>query len=168
MTQSTRATTRRRTTPRSTRPSLRLERALMREGHRVLVGMDEVGRGALAGPVSVGQLAELYGRCEGAVFPSLLECFSVTPFEAMATGTPLVASDRDFVRNVVGDAALYVDPLDASAWGAAIARTSTDPDCRRTLIESGRAVVRDWPTAADRARSYLELIDARMGRRAAG
>ena len=36
------------------RPSLRVERALQREGHRVVCGMDEVGRGALAGPVSVG------------------------------------------------------------------------------------------------------------------
>ena len=35
-------------------PSLRVERALQREGHRLLAGMDEVGRGALAGPVSVG------------------------------------------------------------------------------------------------------------------
>ena len=40
--------------PRSTKPSLRVERALQRDGHRVLAGMDEVGRGALAGPVSVG------------------------------------------------------------------------------------------------------------------
>ena len=38
----------------STKPSLRVERALQREGHRLLAGMDEVGRGALAGPVSVG------------------------------------------------------------------------------------------------------------------
>jgi len=38
----------------SRRPSLRFERALQREGHRLLAGMDEVGRGALAGPVSVG------------------------------------------------------------------------------------------------------------------
>ena len=38
--------------PRS--PSLRVERALQREGHRLLAGMDEVGRGALAGPVTVG------------------------------------------------------------------------------------------------------------------
>lgn len=36
------------------RPTLRVERALQRDGHRVLCGMDEVGRGALAGPVSVG------------------------------------------------------------------------------------------------------------------
>ncbi len=39
---------------RSKAPNLRVERALQREGHRVLAGMDEVGRGALAGPVSVG------------------------------------------------------------------------------------------------------------------
>ncbi|GAA2476568.1 ribonuclease HII [Terrabacter carboxydivorans] len=38
----------------STKPSLRVERALQRSGHRLLAGMDEVGRGALAGPVSVG------------------------------------------------------------------------------------------------------------------
>ena len=35
-------------------PTLRVERALLREGHRLLAAMDEVGRGALAGPVSVG------------------------------------------------------------------------------------------------------------------
>ena len=39
---------------RSTKPSLRVERALQRDGYAVLAGMDEVGRGALAGPVSVG------------------------------------------------------------------------------------------------------------------
>lgn len=39
---------------RSTAPTLRVERALQRGGHRLLAGMDEVGRGALAGPVTVG------------------------------------------------------------------------------------------------------------------
>ena len=40
--------------PVSKKPSLRVERALQRDGYRVLAGMDEVGRGALAGPVTVG------------------------------------------------------------------------------------------------------------------
>lgn len=43
--------------PASRRPSLRLERQLQREGYNILVGMDEVGRGAVAGPVSVGVVA---------------------------------------------------------------------------------------------------------------
>lgn len=42
---------------RSSAPTLRLERELQRAGHDLLVGMDEVGRGALAGPVSVGVVA---------------------------------------------------------------------------------------------------------------
>lgn len=41
----------------ASRPDLRQERQLLRAGHRVVVGMDEVGRGALAGPVSVGAVA---------------------------------------------------------------------------------------------------------------
>ena len=45
---------RRRTVPTSRKPSLRTERVLQREGYRLLAGMDEVGRGALAGPVTVG------------------------------------------------------------------------------------------------------------------
>lgn len=56
MSTSTRTSSTRRTVgPR--RPSLRVERSLQREGYAVLVGMDEVGRGALAGPVSVGVVA---------------------------------------------------------------------------------------------------------------
>lgn len=43
--------------PRSSAPSLRVERTLQRQGYGVLVGMDEVGRGALAGPVTVGVVA---------------------------------------------------------------------------------------------------------------
>lgn len=54
MSQSPRPTRTSRAPARSRKPSLRIERALHREGHRVVAGMDEVGRGALAGPVSVG------------------------------------------------------------------------------------------------------------------
>jgi len=47
-------TTHRTAAPRSSKPSLRVERSLQRDGYRLIAGMDEVGRGALAGPVSVG------------------------------------------------------------------------------------------------------------------
>lgn len=57
MTATARPIRRRPATKGSGRPSLRVERTLQREGYAVLVGMDEVGRGALAGPVSVGAVA---------------------------------------------------------------------------------------------------------------
>ena len=49
----------------SRKPTLRVERALQRAGHRLLAGMDEVGRGALAGPVSVGVVV-IDGVCRSA------------------------------------------------------------------------------------------------------
>lgn len=50
---------------RSRKPSLRVERSLQRAGHRILAGMDEVGRGALAGPVTVGVVL-IDERCRSA------------------------------------------------------------------------------------------------------
>lgn len=64
MTVTTRSTSSRRATGPG-RPSLRVERTLQREGYEVLVGMDEVGRGALAGPVSVGVVA-IDAQCRSA------------------------------------------------------------------------------------------------------
>ena len=46
------------------------------------------------------------------IFPSLLECFSATPLEAMAMEKPFFASDREFIRDVCSDYALYFDPED--------------------------------------------------------
>lgn len=52
-------------------PTLDLERELAAEGYRVLIGLDEVGRGALAGPVSVGAVAvDLGAVAEGRVAPT--------------------------------------------------------------------------------------------------
>ena len=46
------------------------------------------------GPLTVAQVPALYAACTGVVFPSLNECFSVTPLEALRAGRTLVASDR--------------------------------------------------------------------------
>lgn len=109
------------------------------------------------GPVTVAQLPNLYASCNVAFFPSLFEAFSVTPLEAMVTGTPLVASDRDFVREVAGEAAWYADPTDPEALADALVAAASSPGGRRTRIGVARA--RAWPDARSRAMSYLELID---------
>ena len=65
------------------------------------------------GPVNIGAVRPVYDMADAAIFPSLLECFSATPLEAMATGIPLFASDRDFVRTLCADIPFYFDPEDA-------------------------------------------------------
>lgn len=110
------------------------------------------------GAVSVQQLPNVYAASSASIFPSLLESSSVMPVEALVTGTPLVASDRPFVRDSVGDVAWYADPLDpaslADALGDALAATPENAE----RVERGRLLARSLPDAAARACAYVELI----------
>ncbi|GAB3486377.1 hypothetical protein GCM10027572_04310 [Flexivirga lutea] len=86
------------------------------------------------------------------------------PLEALATSTPLVASDRDFVREVCGTSAVYANPHDAVAWARAIIRVTEDAGLRNRLIESGLEIISNWPTSRDRAFAYAALINDAISR----
>ncbi|WP_110239759.1 glycosyltransferase [Nocardioides gilvus] len=112
------------------------------------------------GQLTLDQLPSLYAASDASIFPSLFEAFSVTPLEAMVTGTPLVASDRDFVRDVCGDHPRYAEPNDAGALAVALADALVEGRGRRT--QHGIEAARHLPNAADRGLSYVELIDQNL------
>ncbi|MGN0063336.1 MAG: glycosyltransferase [Nocardioides sp.] len=114
------------------------------------------------GPVKVTELGHLYSSCDASFFPSLLETFSVTPLEALRTGTPLAASDRDFVRNVAGDVPYYADPEDPIALADALAQALDHG--RDERVAEGVRAARSWPAARERALAYLGLIDGALRR----
>ena len=70
--------------------------------------------------------------------------------EAMAAGVPVVAADAGSLPEVLGDAALLVDPTDAEALAEAMDRALTDEALRRLLVARGahRAERYDWDTTA--------------------
>ena len=72
------------------------------------------------------------------------------PLEALACGTPVVASQRPAMPEVLGDAAFYADPRDPSAWADAVERVVTDAPLRARLVERGlrRAARYSWRRAA--------------------
>ena len=71
-------------------------------------------RGAdVRGWVEKPELAELYRRAGALILPSRYEGFGVPVLEAMASGTPVVLSDDEALREVAGDAGLYGEPGDA-------------------------------------------------------
>jgi glycosyltransferase involved in cell wall biosynthesis len=84
------------------------------------------------------------------VHPSLDEGFGLPPLEAMAAGTPAVVSRSGALPEVVGDAAIIVDPHDPDGWAAALDSLRTDPDRRARLVAAGLAHVtpRTWAAAA--------------------
>lgn len=114
------------------------------------------------GPLRISQMPALYRACDGAVFTSLSEAFSATPLEAMASGTPLVASDRAFVRDVAEDAAWYCDPLDPHSVADALAAVIADEAAAHDRCARGLEIAARWPTAANRAESYLDIIAAEL------
>ncbi|MCS6803238.1 MAG: glycosyltransferase family 1 protein [Chloroflexota bacterium] len=71
------------------------------------------------------------------VFPSLYEGFGLPPLEAMACGTPVVASNTSSLPEVVGDAGLLVPPTDRAALAAALRRVLADDPLVTALREKG-------------------------------
>lgn len=86
------------------------------------------------GPLAQEELGGYYQQCDGIILPTLLETFSMTYVEAMQFGKPILTSDRDFAREVCGDAALYFDPTDP----ASILETIKKLPGRSDLDERGR------------------------------
>jgi glycosyltransferase involved in cell wall biosynthesis len=108
----------------------------------------------------------LYAASDAVLFCSLREAFSATPLEALQVGLPLFASDRDFVRSVCGDAATYIDPLDAKAAARTIAAALAQPAVIENRVARGRAMLATWPSAADRSQRFLDVITEAIGARA--
>ena len=98
--------------------------------------MDE--RVHFPGFVAEADLPALYSAAKLLVYPSLYEGFGLPALEAMACGTPVVASNRSSLPEVVGTAGLLVDPLDVTAIAGAMSRLLTDEALHRQLAEAGR------------------------------
>ncbi|MGW7287949.1 glycosyltransferase family 4 protein [Streptomyces sp. NPDC054847] len=115
--------------------------------------------------ITDAELVDLVRSAQIACVPSLYEGFSLPAAEAMATGTPLVATTGGAIPEVAGpngETCLAVPPGDADALAAALRRLLGDPDLRARLGDAGRARVLarfTWKQAAiGTAERYREAI----------
>jgi glycosyltransferase involved in cell wall biosynthesis len=120
------------------------------EGRAAALGL--AGRVLWLGRVAEEDLPALYSGAEVFAFPSLYEGFGLPPLEAMACGVPVVTSGAGSLPEVVGEAALVVDPGDADSIRDGLAALLADPERRRRLREAGlaRAAGFSWQRAAER------------------
>ena len=130
------------------------------------------------GRIDDDELAAAYRGARSLVFPSLYEGFGIPALEAMACGTPVVTSAGSAMEEVVGDAAVLVDPLDVASIAAGIEAADRQRDelvplgleraARYTWDAHGRRGGRRLPAGA-RVNEPLVVVDADvLGRRRTG
>lgn len=113
------------------------------------------------GALTSGQCPNFYKQMDGVIFPSLLECFSATPLEALAMEKPLFASDQGFVKDVCGKYACYFDPTDAYDIALKIANYFND-SVNIHLLEEAKLHCINFSSARKRMIDYLSIIEKQL------
>jgi len=105
-------------------------------------------------------LVHLYRACRGFVFPTFYEGWCSPPLEAMACGTPVIASAIPSVMEVVGDAAVLLHPEDANGWAEALIRLAEDDSWRNDWAKRGIHHVQQhtWERSAEKLYQVLTRI----------
>jgi len=118
------------------------------------------GKVHLLGYVGDEKLAELYQNADLFVFPSLNEGFGFPPLEAMQYGIPVAASGVSSLPEVLGDSALFFDPLDVSSIAQAIYSLLTDENKRKNLIERGRRRIKkfSWESCVEKTQKFYKKV----------
>ena len=115
------------------------------------------------------RIVELYNEAEVAVVPSLYEGFSLPAVEAMAAGTPLIATTGGALPEVVGpdgETALHVPPGDSEALAARLREALDRPRLRDTIGAAGRNRVEQnysWRITAERTVDQYRALLAEVG-----
>jgi glycosyltransferase involved in cell wall biosynthesis len=131
------------------------DKELLAEINRLQLGNDV----AFADLQSDDTLAEAYRGAVAFLFPSLYEGFGLPPLEAMACGVPVLTSNVCSLPEVVGEAAVLVQPLDVEEIAAGIRRLVRDAALRSQLRERGlrRAQLFSWKETGQKTSHVLEL-----------
>jgi glycosyltransferase involved in cell wall biosynthesis len=93
------------------------------------------------GAAASARVLELVRRAKAVVYPSIAEGFGLPVLEALASGTPVVASDLAAIRSWSGDTCTYAPPGDVDAWADALVRAS---DGAYAPLEAGQELTADY------------------------
>src|SRR5579862_4699167 len=110
------------------------------------------------GFVQDSDLAPIYAGASVFVFPSFYEGFGIPPLEAMACGCPVICSGVSSLPEIVGDAALLVDPRNNQEISEAIIKLVNNRKLQEKLIKSGYVQSRKF-TWGNSALKFSKIID---------
>ncbi len=125
-----------------------------RDAERIRQRIREQGiesRTVMLGFASDAELPGIVAGAEVLVFPSLFEGYGMPVIEAMAAGTPVIASSDPSINEAAGDAAVRFDPRDAGGLADALSKVLRSEGERRRLATAGRSFAesRGWSTSGE-------------------
>jgi len=105
-------------------------------------------------------LVRFYKISDAFLFPSTLEGFGLPLIEAMACGTPIIASNTSAIPEVVEDAAILIDPKDINGFSNALYNLLTDEDLKEELIRKGlqQSTKFRWETTAKKTLEVYKKV----------
>jgi len=105
-------------------------------------------------------LINIYNAADLFVYPSFYEGFGLPPLEAMACGTPVIASNVSSIPEVVGEAGILLNPFDIAGIAEAIEKVIRDDDLRREMVEKGitQAQKFSWRQNASETKKIYERL----------
>lgn len=107
------------------------------------------------------ELPAFYRHAKLFIYPSWAEGFGMPPLEAMASGVPVISSDSTSIPEVVGDAAILVNPEDVDALAKAIDHFLSDQGFYSEMQQRGlkQAKAFQWSAEAEKVRAvYLDVL----------
>lgn len=113
---------------------------------------------SLCGHLTDKEIISLYNSAAVFVYPSLYEGFGLPVLEAMAQGCPVIASNVSSLPEVVGDAAVLIDPFNTAELAEAMAKVLADDELKKEMSIKGinRAKLFSWDRTAEK---YVEVFD---------
>ncbi|HEU65815.1 MAG TPA: glycosyltransferase family 1 protein [Chloroflexi bacterium] len=126
-------------------------------GLKLVKSLNLDGMVKFTGRLTREELAQHYSAARIAVVPSLYEGFGLPAAEAMACGTPIIATTGGALPEVVGDAGILVPPERADALAVAIKQLLNDKQAQERFSEAGRKRVQEKFNWEQAARKTLEV-----------
>lgn len=112
----------------------------------------------LPGYIPAEDLPLWYNAAEVFAYPSVYEGFGIPPLEAMACGTPVLASDTTSLPEAVGTSGILLPPTNIEAWQGALASILANPAQRADYAARGQERARQF-TWQNTARSIVDSYD---------
>lgn len=112
--------------------------------------------------IPLKDLPLFYNACEFLIYPSFYEGFGLPPLEAMACGTPVIASNVTSVPEVCKNSAILVNPNDVNELSYSMERVLTDSFLKLTMIERGLLTSNKYSwknTALNTIEAYRNIIE---------